>query len=135
MSSAEVLQGGLDLLAVALLALGIKGLSKIRSARAANRLAASAMGLAVVGLLINAHPTAVTWIWIAGGTAVGGVLGALTARLVPMTAMPETVALFNGCGGLSSLLVALGVMLAAKGEGLTPSLLVLISVGLSVVVG
>lgn len=43
MSSAELFQGVLDLLAVALLALGIKGLSKIRSARAANQLAATAM--------------------------------------------------------------------------------------------
>ena len=135
MSSAELLQGGLDLLAVALLALGIKGLSKIRSARAANQLAASAMALAVVGLLIQTQPSAVAWVWIAGGTAVGGVLGALVARLVPMTAMPETVALFNGCGGLSSLLVALGVLLAAKGDGLTPSLLVLVSISLSIVVG
>ena len=135
MSSAELFQGGLDLLAVALLALGIKGLSKIRSARAANQLAAAAMALAVVGLLVSAQPTAVTWVWIAGGTAVGGVLGMLTARLVPMTAMPETVALFNGCGGLSSLLVALGVLLAAEGDGLTPGLLVLVSIGFSIVVG
>ncbi len=136
MSSAELFQGGLDLLAVALLALGIKGLSKIRSARAANQLAATAMAMAVAGLLISAQPTGVTWVWIAGGAAVGGGLGALTARLVPMTAMPETVALFNGCGGLSSLLVALGVILAAtRGDGVTPSLLVLISIGFSIVVG
>ena len=135
MSSAELFQGSLDLLAVALLALGIKGLSKIRSARAANQLAASAMVLAVVGLLINAQPTAMTWVWIAGGTAVGGVLGALTAQLVPMTAMPETVAFFNGCGGLSSLLVALGVTLASWGDGTTLSLLVLVSIGFSIVVG
>ena len=135
MSSAELFQGVLDLLAVALLALGIKGLSKIRSARAANQLAATAMAMAVVGLLVSAQPTAVTWVWIAGGTAVGGVLGMLTARLVPMTAMPETVALFNGCGGLSSLLVALGVLLAAEGDGLAPSLLVLVSIGFSIVVG
>lgn len=136
MSSAALFQGGMDLLAVALLALGIKGLSKIRSARAANQLAASAMALAVVGLLVNAQPAAVTWVWIAGGAAVGGVLGALTARLVPMTAMPETVALFNGCGGLSSLLVALGVTWAAKGDGgVSPGLLVLVSIGFSIVVG
>ncbi|MXW39989.1 MAG: NAD(P)(+) transhydrogenase (Re/Si-specific) subunit beta, partial [Synechococcus sp. SB0668_bin_15] len=71
MTSAALFQGGLDLLAVALLALGIKGLSKIRSARAANQLAASAMALAVVGLLVNAQPAVVTWVWIAGGAAVG----------------------------------------------------------------
>ncbi|MYJ59994.1 MAG: NAD(P)(+) transhydrogenase (Re/Si-specific) subunit beta, partial [Synechococcus sp. SB0672_bin_6] len=63
MTSAALFQGGLDLLAVALLALGIKGLSKIRSARAANQLAASAMALAVVGLLVNAQPAVVTWVW------------------------------------------------------------------------
>ena len=135
MSAAAWLQGGLDLLAAALLALGIKGLSKIRSARAANRLAAAAMALAVVGLLVNAQPTAVAWLWVAGGAAVGGALGALTARLVPMTAMPETVALFNGCGGLSSLLVALGVILAARRDAPALDLLVLISVGFSIVVG
>ncbi|MCY4173923.1 MAG: NAD(P)(+) transhydrogenase (Re/Si-specific) subunit beta [Cyanobacteria bacterium MAG CAR3_bin_5] len=136
MSSAALFQAGLDLVAVALLALGIKGLSRIRSARAANQLAAGAMALAVVGLLVNAQPTAVTWVWIAVGAAVGGMLGALTARLVPMTAMPETVAFFNGCGGLSSLLVALGVSLAARGDGgVPPGLPVLISIGFSIVVG
>merc|ERR1712097_29630 len=46
--------------------------------------------------------------------------GAITAQRVPMTSMPEIVALFNGCGGMSSLLVALGVALfpvmGAEGE-------------------
>ncbi len=135
MSFAHLFQGVLDLLAVALLALSIKGLSRVRSARTANQLAALAMGLAVVGLLINAQPTIAAWIWIAGGAAVGGLLGAFTARLVPMTAMPETVAFFNGCGGLSSLLVALGVILGARGDGITPSLLVLISIAFSISVG
>ena len=37
----------IDLLAVLLLALGLKGLSKVRSARSANGLAALAMGMAV----------------------------------------------------------------------------------------
>ena len=43
----------IDLLAVLLLALGIKGLSKVRSAREANRLAAIAMALAVFGVLLK----------------------------------------------------------------------------------
>ena len=50
--NSEMLKFAIDLLAVLLLALGIKGLSKVRSARSANRLAAIAMGLAVVGLRI-----------------------------------------------------------------------------------
>ena len=107
----DFLKYAVELVAVLLLALGIKGLSKVRSARSANQLAAVAMGLAVLGLLINYLGTsgisAAAWIWILIGTAVGGVLGAITAQRVPMTSMPETVALFNGCGGMSSLLVAL----------------------------
>ena len=69
------------------------------------------MGLAVVGLLFNYIGTtgiaAAAWIWILLGTLIGGLLGAVLAQRVPMTSMPETVALFNGCGGMSSLLVAL----------------------------
>ena len=110
----------IDLLAVLLLALGIKGLSKVRSAREANRLAAIAMMLAAFGVLLNSQGTigisVNSWIWIICGTLIGGLLGALTAKRVPMTAMPEIVALFNGCGGMSSLLVALGVALFPSSE-------------------
>jgi len=111
----------IDLLAVLLLALGIKGLSKVRSAREANRLAAIAMILAAFGVLLNSQGTIGisinSWIWIICGTLIGGLLGALTAKRVPMTAMPEIVALFNGCGGMSSLLVALGVALFPSADG------------------
>ena len=107
----DFLQYAIDLVAILLLALGIKGLSKVRSARGANQLAAVAKALAVLGLLIHYLGTTgistAAWAWIIGGTLVGGVLGAITAQRVPMTSMPETVALFNGCGGMSSLLVAL----------------------------
>ena len=49
----DYLKYAIDLVAVLLLALGIKGLSKVRSARGANQLAAVAMGLAVVGLPVS----------------------------------------------------------------------------------
>ncbi len=111
----------IDLVAVLLLALGIKGLSKVRSAREANRLAALAMLLAAFGVLFNSQVTNgisfSVWIWIICGTLIGGLLGTITAKKVPMTAMPEIVALFNGCGGMSSLLVALGVALFPLSEG------------------
>ena len=103
----------IDLLAVLLLALGIKGLSKVKSARDANRLAAFAMMLSVIGLLSYYLGTSgisiQAWTWIIIGSIIGSLLGAILAKKVPMTSMPETVALFNGCGGMSSLLVALGV--------------------------
>ena len=62
----------IDLLAVLLLALGIKGLSKVKSARDANRLAAFAMSLSVVGLLSyylgTSGITIQSWIWIIIGS-------------------------------------------------------------------
>ncbi|MDP4707047.1 MAG: NAD(P)(+) transhydrogenase (Re/Si-specific) subunit beta, partial [Cyanobium sp. MAG_237] len=138
MAGIELLPALIDLGAVLLLALGIKGLSKVSTARSANGLAALAMGLAVLGLLIQLliqqplSPQA--WLWVAIGTGLGGVLGLITAQRVPMTAMPETVALFNGCGGMASLLVALGVALFSPGEG-SSGLVEQISIVISVFVG
>ena len=134
----EILNYAIDLVAVLLLALGIKGLSKVRSARSANQLAAVAMALAVIGLLISYMGTpsfdGQAWGWIIAGTAVGGVLGAITAQRVPMTSMPETVALFNGCGGMSSLLVALAAALfpGTLDDG---TLVAVVSIVISVFVG
>ena len=134
----EFLNYAIDLVAVLLLALGIKGLSKVRSARSANQLAAVAMALAVIGLLISYVGTpsfdGQAWAWIIAGTVVGGVLGAITAQRVPMTSMPETVALFNGCGGMSSLLVALAAALfpGTLDDG---TLVAVVSIVISVFVG
>jgi len=116
-SARSVLPYVIDLVAVLLLALGLKGLSKVRSARSANGLAALAMGLAVVGLLIQQQLNLQAWVWIGAGTAIGGLAGLLLAQRVPMTAMPETVALFNGCGGMASLLVAMAVSLFQSAPG------------------
>ncbi|NQW37760.1 MAG: NAD(P)(+) transhydrogenase (Re/Si-specific) subunit beta, partial [Cyanobacteria bacterium] len=133
MALPNLLPALIDLVAVLLLALGIKGLSKVSTARSANGLAALAMGLAVLGLLIEQPLSAQAWLWIAIGTGIGGLLGLLTAQRVPMTAMPETVALFNGCGGMASLLVALGVAIYSPGGA--PGLVEQISIVISVFVG
>jgi len=130
--SMDLLTDAIDLVAVLLLALGIKGLSKVRSARGANQLAAVAMGLAVLGLLIEIQPSPLAWLWIAAGSAAGGLAGLITARRVPMTAMPEVVALFNGCGGLASLLVAVGVSIF---DSASADMVALVSIAISVFVG
>ena len=116
----------LDLGAVLLLALGLKGLAKIRTARTANALAALALVLAVAGLLIQQGLAG--WPWMLLGLAAGGGLGALLAYRVAMTAMPETVALFNGCGGMSSLLVAIGAVQLPAALSLVGQISVLASV-------
>jgi NAD(P) transhydrogenase subunit beta len=77
-------------------------------------------------------------LWIVAGSAFGGLAGLLLAQRVPMTAMPETVALFNGCGGMASLLVAVAVALFQSGGAAAESagdLVSLISIVISVFVG
>ncbi len=136
MTLPEIIQFVIDLLAVLLLALGIKGLSKVKSARDANRLAAFAMSLSVVGLLsyyLGTSGIAIqSWIWIIIGSIIGSLFGAILAKKVPMTSMPETVALFNGCGGMSSLLVALGVAIFPISSS---SLINQVSISVSIFVG
>ena len=130
--STHLLSDAIDLVAVLLLGLGIKGLSKVRSARGANQLAAVAIALAVLGLLIEIRPGPMAWLWIAAGRAAGGLAGVITALRVPMTAMPEVVALFNGSGGLASLLVAVGVALFDSDGA---DMVALVSIDISVFVG
>lgn len=90
------------IVAAVLFIFGIKMLGKTATARRGNLVSAAGMTLAVVATLFNAG---IEFQWIAVGVAAGGIVGATVARLVKMTAMPEMVALFNGFGGIASLLV------------------------------
>ncbi len=100
---------------------GLKRLSRVRTARSGNAIAALAMLLAVVGTLVELG--VIDYRWVLGGVIVGSLIGAIAALRVEMTAMPEMVALFNGFGGLASALVALaifwtsGVETRASGTG------------------
>ena len=94
----------LYLLSAVLFILGIKGLTRIRTARRGNTLAAGAMLLAIVTTLVELGT--LDWRWIAGGLILGGAIGTVAALRVAMTAMPEMVALLNGFGGGASALVA-----------------------------
>ena len=83
--------------------LGLKFLGSPATARRGNMLSALGMLLAVVVTLLD--QSIIDFRWILLGMLIGSVVGALAARLVAMTAMPEMVALFNGFGGIASLLV------------------------------
>jgi NAD(P) transhydrogenase subunit beta len=95
------------LLSTVLFIFGIKQLSKVKTARRGNALAAVGMLLAIIGALLELGT--VDYRWIAGGMLLGTVIGATFAIRVQMTAMPEMVALFNGFGGIASALVASSV--------------------------
>jgi NAD(P) transhydrogenase subunit beta len=102
----------LFLVAVVCFVRGLKLLSKTASARMGNWVSAAGMLAAVLGALLSVYgrtgaPVGMGFpALVAGGLALGGLAGAIAAQRVQMTAMPEMVALFNGFGGIASLLVA-----------------------------
>ena len=96
------------LFSAVLFILGLKRLTRVKSARGGNMLSAVAMLLAVVGALIEYQIVSYTWILV--GCAIGGGIGAIAAVRVPMTSMPEMVAIFNGFGGAASAVVAMSVL-------------------------
>ncbi|RLA49175.1 MAG: NAD synthetase [Gammaproteobacteria bacterium] len=87
----------------ALFIYGLKQLGSPATARRGNSISALGMLLAVVAALLDQG--IVDFQWIVFGFVIGGAIGGAAARMVQMTAMPEMVALFNGFGGLASLLV------------------------------
>jgi NAD(P) transhydrogenase subunit beta len=127
MSNALIINLGY-VVASALFILGLKLLGSPASARRGNFISAVGMLIAVLAALIDQG--IVDYQWIVIGLLVGTVIGVLSARMVAMTAMPEMVALFNGFGGLASLLVGWAVLY----EG-TLSVFTLITVALSILIG
>lgn len=93
----------LYIIAAILFIYGLKMLGKAQKARKGNFVSAIGMLIAVIAALVS--NSSLQWQWIAVGVVAGTVVGALASRMVAMTAMPEMVALFNGFGGASSLLV------------------------------
>jgi len=92
------------LVASVLFIAGLKGLAHPRTAVRGNLLGSSAMLIAVVATLLKAG--IVGWVWIFSGILIGGVIGTVLGLKIQMTAMPQLVALFNGFGGVASVLVA-----------------------------
>jgi H+-translocating NAD(P) transhydrogenase subunit beta len=100
--------------------LGLKFLSSPVSARRGNRLAATGMAIVVGWVFITEfllRDGGLSTVWIlAVGIPVGAVIGALGARRVPMTAMPQMVAIFNGAGGGAAAVVAIAEFLRDAGD-------------------
>lgn len=109
--SASDIVGLAYLVAIVLFIFGIKRLGRVRTAANGNRMAALAMLIATLATVFKLFQDGVVgWPWIVGGLVAGGVIGLVMAIRVPMTDMPEMVALLNGSGGAASLLVALAVL-------------------------
>lgn len=138
------------IVAAILFVLGIKMLGSAGTARRGNLVSAAGMLLAIIATLF-AH--GLDYRLIIAGIFIGSVIGVLAARLVKMTAMPEMVALFNGFGGMASVLVgwaefdklryamlkagdpaALTIPTTATATG-TPTLFTFVAITLAVIIG
>ncbi len=118
------------LVSAVLFMLGLKRLSSPATARQGNKLSMLGMALAIGATLAN--PGIVSFKMILIGAAIGAVIGLISAIKVKMTSMPEMVALFNGCGGAASALVALSEFQVRAGGMESFGLVALL---LSVIVG
>lgn len=94
--------------AAGLFIFGLKMLGSPDTARRGNGISAIGMLVAIVAALLDQG--IVQYEFILGGMIVGGAIGAIAARTVAMTSMPEMVALFNGVGGAASGLVGIAAL-------------------------
>jgi NAD(P) transhydrogenase subunit beta len=139
-----------DLAAVAYLVSGVlfilalRGLSSPATSQRGNQFGmagmALAVGVTVLLLLGDDRLDLVTLGLIGGGVAVGGIAGAVIARRVSMTAMPQLVAAFHSLVGLAACLVAVGAIYAPEsfgiagefGEGIHRLSLIELSIGVAI---
>lgn len=114
--------------AAVLFIFGLKMLGSPATARKGNLVSAVGMFIAVVITLLD--QSIIDYKWIAVGIVAGGVVGAIVARSVAMTSMPEMVALFNGFGGIASLFVGWAAL-----YGFEANAFELITIVLSILIG
>jgi NAD(P) transhydrogenase subunit beta len=99
--------------------LALRGLSSPATSRRGNLLGMAGMALAIVTTLLVAPPGGVSgWLLVVLGLAIGGGLGAVIARRVAMTAMPQLVAAFHSGVGLAAVFVAAAALYAPRAFGL-----------------
>ena len=97
----------LYLVAGVLFILALRGLSSPESSRRGNLLGMIGMAIAIATTLASHPPAGVgAWALVLVGVALGGGIGAVIARRVPMTSMPELVAAFHSLVGMAAVLVA-----------------------------
>jgi proton-translocating NAD(P)+ transhydrogenase subunit beta len=109
----------LYLVAGVLFILALRGLSSPDTSRRGNMFGMIGMLIAVLTTL-GSHPPAdgLAWGLVIAGIVIGGGIGAVVARRVPMTSMPELVAAFHSLVGMAAVLVAAGAFYAPGAFGI-----------------
>ena len=114
--------------------MGIKKLGKADTARKGNLYSSIGMLIAVVSVLISQDVIDggfISYLLIILAISGGSVVGFIWSKKVEMTGMPQLVALFNGFGGLSSMLVAISQFTA----GVTEDAFTGLTLGLTILIG
>jgi len=112
----------LYLVAGALFIMALRGLSSPESARQGNLFGMAGMAIAIFTTLAVATPSGgLAWALIVVGIAIGGSTGAVIARRIAMTAMPELVAAFHSLVGLAAVFVAAAALYAPAAFGIGES--------------
>jgi NAD(P) transhydrogenase subunit beta len=116
MTPLELLTEVVYLGASVLFIFGLKSLTRPDQARRGMNLAALGMVLAIVGTLLKSEID--TYGWIAAGLILGSVIGYPLGMFVPMTAMPQRIAISHMFGALAATLVGIAEYYA-RGNGAT----------------
>jgi NAD(P) transhydrogenase subunit beta len=99
--------------------LALRGLSHPTTSRQGNLFGMVGMGIAILTTLMIQPPNGFGgWILVILGLGIGGGVGAVIAKRVPMTAMPQLVAAFHSLVGLAAVLVAAGALYAPQAFGI-----------------
>ena len=92
--------------------LTLRGLSNPKTARRGNTFGMIGMAIAIITTI--ASPIVQSYAWIVAGIAVGGAVGAVIARKIQMTSLPQLVAAFHSLVGLAAVLVATAALLSPE---------------------
>jgi NAD(P) transhydrogenase subunit beta len=109
----------LYLVAGVLFILALRGLSHPETSRQGNLFGMIGMALAILTTLVGNPPASfASWLLLIVAMGLGGSVGAIIARRIPMTAMPQLVAAFHSLVGLAAVLVAAGAIYAPQAFGI-----------------
>ncbi|AFU71715.1 NAD(P) transhydrogenase subunit beta [Bifidobacterium asteroides DSM 20089] len=136
MNTLDIITWFVYLLSSVMFVMGLHYMNSPKTARTGNRISAAGMVIAVAMAFIHLFATGFTSslaiVLLVLGILIGSAAGVYSAKKVKMTDMPQLVSVFNTVGGGAAALVALNDILTSEGA---PTLVVLITAGLGVVIG
>ena len=98
--------------------LALRGLSSPETSRRGNIFGMIGIAIAIVTTLLVAGMNGMGFILSAGGLVLGGIVGAIIAKKIPMTDMPQLVAAFHSLVGLAAVLVAVAAFFSPDSFGI-----------------